>query len=1034
MLSNTKKLFFVSAFVFAFLWALPVEAVSWINEIYTMPTKVPGASVLRSVDMLDHKSGFMVGAYGTILKTTNGGATWTMVGDLPTELDVYDVDVIDQNTAWAVGYEGSVGFILKTTNGGATWEPQYVGGESVAGLNSVFFFDASTGFAVGHGGLIVQTTDGGATWTKKTSGTTQNLNGVSGGVITSSVVTKVIWAVGGGGVILVNSQLMPSSSWNNWAAQTSPTTMLLRDVKVIAPSTSHLSIMAVGVVGTILRTTNSGNTWTSISAPVSKNWLSVSMVGTQGFIMSNTGDIIKTVDSGASWSSVSSPPTYQLPYYVSAQNSSSYLTAVAVSSQGNLIRYEEIPPSQPSSLQKTTAIGDNTPSFQWSAASDNPGDGFVGSGVSGYYLYKDGELAAPIDAVTSHTFVFPAHSDGTHTFGISAHDKAGNASAINTLSYTIDTTTPVVGAVTPTTAVVGTLQNFFSSYSDAVGVTACELYINDVFQSSMSLEGATSGLTGVSLSFPSAGNYNLKVKCSDGSYTGSGASTVVVVSAVDTAPPAGSISINNGAATTNSTSITLNLSCADNTSCALMQVAVDGTADMESWGIYLANPSATLSSGDGTKTVAVKFKDGSGNVSAQYTDTIVLSAAVADTTAPAVGAVSPITAVAGAAQNFSATYSDTVGVVSCDLYVDSADQGLMSLSGTKAGTASRMFTFINTVSHTLQARCSDAAGNMGLGALTAVSVSAAPVAAADTTAPSTPTGAQKISNDADATPTFIWNTANDNVGATNYLIQVDNGFLIDIGGSTTYTVPGNLLNGSHAFKILAKDAAGNTSSVATYNFTVNTGAAAIFCPLTMEKAYKSSASKAVYFITTDCTKRPFKNGPSFFTYFDSWSEVITTTKTILDSIANDLLGFTPAGPKYDPKYGALVKIVTDPKVYLLLGTEKYWIISESVFTGLKYDWKWIEDVDPGLLNKYSIGSEITYTDHHPNYTIIKYAGLANTYRLEPDPDDYSKQVKRWIKNEKVFNALKFRWDRIVTVPNSEVYKDGKVMDESEVNL
>ncbi|MEK7189471.1 MAG: Ig-like domain-containing protein, partial [Patescibacteria group bacterium] len=318
--------------------------------------------------------------------------------------------------------------------------------------------------------------------------------------------------------------------------------------------------------------------------------------------------------------------------------------------------------------------------------------------------------------------------------------------------------------------------------------------------------------------------------------------------------------------------------------------------------------------------------------------------------------------------------------------------------------------------------------------ISGATVPPAPASPADTTAPSTPPGLQKVSNDADATPTFAWNATSDNIGVTSYLIQIDNGSLIDNGGSTSYTIPSNLANGSHTFKVLAKDATGNTSPTSSFSFTVNASSAAVYCPLTMQKAYKSSASKAVYYITTDCTKRPFKNGPSFFTYFDSWSEVITTTKTILDSIANDQLGFTPAGPKYDPKYGALVKIVTDPKVYLLLGTEKYWIISESVFTGLKYDWKWIEDVDSGLLDKYSIGSEITYTDHHPNYTIIKYAGSAAVHRLEPDPDDYSKQVKRWIKNEKVFNALKFRWDRIVTVPNSEVYKDGKIMDESEVNL
>ena len=137
----------------------------------------------------------------------------------------------------------------------------------------------------------------------------------------------------------------------------------------------------------------------------------------------------------------------------------------------------------------------------------------------------------------------------------------------------------------------------------------------------------------------------------------------------------------------------------------------------------------------------------------------------------------------------------------------------------------------------------------------------------------------------------------------------------------------------------------------------------------------------------------------------------------------------PYGPKYDPKYGALVKIVTDPKVYLLLGTEKYWITSEVVFNSLKYSWNWIEDVAEELLDKYTLGSEIDYTDHHPNYTLIKYEDNPKVYRLEPDPADTELQVKRYIPDEPTFESLNFRWDRIVTVGEAEEYTDGELLTE-----
>lgn len=201
------------------------------------------------------------------------------------------------------------------------------------------------------------------------------------------------------------------------------------------------------------------------------------------------------------------------------------------------------------------------------------------------------------------------------------------------------------------------------------------------------------------------------------------------------------------------------------------------------------------------------------------------------------------------------------------------------------------------------------------------------------------------------------------------------------------------------------------------------------CPLQIEQAYKHKDASTVFYITTDCTKRAFKRSDIFFTYFDSFDDVVTVSKSLLDDVSPDPLGFMPWGPSYDPKYGALVKIVKDPKVYLLLGTERYWITSEAVFNGLNYQWNWIEDVDPRLLDAYAVGSEINYTDHHPNYTIVKYADSPRVYRLEPDPANAGRQVKRHIPDEDAFSALTFRWDRIVTIPLSEQYADGPPMEE-----
>lgn len=198
------------------------------------------------------------------------------------------------------------------------------------------------------------------------------------------------------------------------------------------------------------------------------------------------------------------------------------------------------------------------------------------------------------------------------------------------------------------------------------------------------------------------------------------------------------------------------------------------------------------------------------------------------------------------------------------------------------------------------------------------------------------------------------------------------------------------------------------------------------CLLGMGGAYKTPNSPAVYYITDKCEKRAFSNAQKFLSYFSSWSEVETIPSTALDSIPNDSLGFMPWGPLWKPMWGALVKHPGDAKVYLLLNNEKYWLTSETVFNALygKDAWNWIEDVDSRLLDNYETGSEVNYTNHHPNFTIVKYADSSEVYRLEPDPNDSSKQVKRHIKNEAAFNKLGFRWDRIVTIPSSEQYITG----------
>ncbi|MBI4049268.1 MAG: fibronectin type III domain-containing protein [Candidatus Doudnabacteria bacterium] len=93
--------------------------------------------------------------------------------------------------------------------------------------------------------------------------------------------------------------------------------------------------------------------------------------------------------------------------------------------------------------------------------------------------------------------------------------------------------------------------------------------------------------------------------------------------------------INQNAATslsnqkTSTTAVTLTISSADDSS-QQMIISESSSFTGASYEAYAASKSFTLSSGDGTKTVYIKFKDAVGNVSDSNSDTVTL-----DTTAPA---------------------------------------------------------------------------------------------------------------------------------------------------------------------------------------------------------------------------------------------------------------------------------------------------------------------------------------------------------------------------------------------------------------
>lgn len=106
----------------------------------------------------------------------------------------------------------------------------------------------------------------------------------------------------------------------------------------------------------------------------------------------------------------------------------------------------------------------------------------------------------------------------------------------------------------------------------------------------------------------------------------------------------GSIEINGGVQYSTTRSVTLELYAENGNTITDMRISNSGTYTDDSWQAYSTSSAWTLTSGSGTKTVYVWFKDDTGTVSPRYSDSIML-----DADPPQVASVSPADGAASAA-------------------------------------------------------------------------------------------------------------------------------------------------------------------------------------------------------------------------------------------------------------------------------------------------------------------------------------------------------------------------------------------------
>ncbi|KAF6824808.1 oxidoreductase [Colletotrichum musicola] len=166
----------------------------------------------RGLSPVSDKIAWVSGTGGTVLRTTDGGATWASVGPIlspeDAELQFRDVHAFSAEKAVILSIgEGADSRVYVTSDAGSTWTQSFANQETAAFYNCVDFEDDERGIAVSDpvdGKFrLIETLDGGESWAiVDSSGMAPALEGEFGFAASGTCISTAAgrWYLASGGV------------------------------------------------------------------------------------------------------------------------------------------------------------------------------------------------------------------------------------------------------------------------------------------------------------------------------------------------------------------------------------------------------------------------------------------------------------------------------------------------------------------------------------------------------------------------------------------------------------------------------------------------------------------------------------------------------------------------------------------------------------------------------------------------------------------------------------------------------------------
>ena len=257
--------------------------VSWQRS-----TPVPrGSGWVPTPGFFDTARGLAVQRNGAILRTEDGGSTWTPV-KAQVRGPLSGLALVGDSVATVVGAQ-----IWRSTNGGNTWMQQVKPYRAGTLPGGVAFTDRNTGIICGWAGGILRTDDGGAHWSHVQTPWANAVLSVR--FLTAGTAV----AVGGGGLLI-----RTTDAGRTWSLVESGTRHVLRDVAFLDARTGW----AVGNFGVIIKTTNGGLSWTRQESGTEQPLSAVAFADElHGIVTGWDGQVHSTSDGGRTWMSLQAP-------------------------------------------------------------------------------------------------------------------------------------------------------------------------------------------------------------------------------------------------------------------------------------------------------------------------------------------------------------------------------------------------------------------------------------------------------------------------------------------------------------------------------------------------------------------------------------------------------------------------------------------------------------------------------------------------------------------------------------------------------